>query len=122
MVRVSQRNKSPIEFIDLARKIADIVNDRMAHLLDKISKKYPKYKYIALKVYNYYYEKPIQLSIDAYLCVSYGNRIRIKDKATYERRTKQFKFAIEHYNKLTSVLSVLFGKMRGSINYNALSN
>lgn len=121
-VRVADRSESPIQFIDTARQIADIMCSRMERFLDKICKKYNKHKYIARKIYGYYYESTTKYSTEAYICVSYANRIHIKDSKSYERREKQLKEAIEYYNKLTSVISIVFKQFNKSFNMNAISH
>lgn len=121
-VIVAKRNKSPVEYVHKARQIADIINSRMEHLLNKISKKYNKYFYIANRVYGYYYEKPVQLAVDSYISLCYANRIRIKDEKTYQRRKTLLKDTIENYNRLINVLSVLFSHFKAIMNMNAIAN
>jgi len=121
-VIVAKRNKSPIQFVDDSRMIADIIASRMEHFLNKISKKYTTLKYIANRINSYYYEAPVKYAIEAYICVTYANRIYIKDEKSLERRRNQLDNAIEYYNKLSSVISILFGKFKSSFNQNAIIN
>lgn len=122
MVRVSDRNPSAVQYVDDARKIADQVTERMQRLLDKLAKKYMRFKYIANRVNGYFYEAPVRYATDAYLALTYANRIYIKDEKDLKRREKQLKAAIEDYNKLQSVLSIVFGKFGKMFNMNAVSN
>lgn len=121
-VRVAQRYKSPVQYVDNARKIADEIAERMQRFLDKIQKKYNRFKYIANKVHGYYYECTTKYAIEAYICVSHANRIYIKDENSFKRRQTQLKDAIEYYNKLASVVSILFEKFGNYFNVNAISN
>lgn len=121
-VIVAKRNKSPVQYIDDARKIADIITDRMEQFLNKLSKKYNKFKYIANRTYSYYYESPIKYACEAYIAVCYANRVYIKNKDSIEKRKKQLEIAIEYYNKLCSVLSIMFGKFNNFLKPTVISN
>jgi len=121
-VLVSKRRNSSILYLDTARKIADIIPDRMCNLLNKINNKYSNIKYISNRVFGYYYEMPIKLSTDIYLNLGYANRLYTKDKTSLSKRIAILKESIEQYNKLQTLLSIIFSKFKDYINYNAIKN
>ena len=61
-VIVAKRNKSPIEYLDEAKKINDIIMDRMEMFVRRLSRDYKDCRKIAKQVFRYLYELPIKNS------------------------------------------------------------
>ena len=116
------RKKSSVEFIHKARQIVEIINDRMTKYLDKLTKKYNRYKYVVSRVYSYNYEAPIRFASEAYLYVTCGNRVYLKDIESLNERIRLFKLAIESYNKLDTVMSVLFKIFKSCFTASSVKN
>jgi len=109
-VRVNRRHMSPIQFIDSARQIADIIVDRMDAFLKKLGRHYKDCWREAKSTYKYLYESPIKNSIEALKCLKLGNLIFINTAEDFVKRKNYFYQAITHYNLLLTDLSILYHK------------
>lgn len=107
----AKRKESPVQFITNAKRLNQILHDR----LDKYMKKFinssletKKYRHLA-KSKNYpLWKQPVFNSMVVLSSVEYANLIRIKDKVSYQKRLNHLQTAKDNLKLLKESMEELY--------------